>query len=354
MGDLNYTMPRGPAVWQFEDGWVECGDLLIGADGSGSTVRQQLLPDVTAHYAGYVAWRGLVGEADVPEEAAAILCERFTFYEFPNSGDYALLDYLVRSCLRRLRQAGAILGIVFWFIFGIVNFDKATGLGLILATETQSANASRSIHVFRPPNEMEIIPRNSASDCQIARNCEKLWFADAKFSFVKNFAPEYIVFRWAWQWRLIIIESDHALRDSCVRAADILDCESYFKIFITGNQMNVSDREFGRMCRDKFFARKIDAFPGQRGLLVCSEPQRASERGNYDGSESCDTPVVALDKFTRTSNISANRRGTESGWIFFGGSAVVCIFVLLYAALKDWRDGTLSKNKSPSQKYNKG
>ena len=79
MGDLNYTMPRGPAVWQFEDGWVECGDLLIGADGSGSTVRQQLLPVVTAHYAGYVAWRGLVGEADVLEEAAAILCERFTF-----------------------------------------------------------------------------------------------------------------------------------------------------------------------------------------------------------------------------------------------------------------------------------
>jgi hypothetical protein len=26
---------------------------------------------VTAHYAGYVAWRGLVGEADVLEEAAA-------------------------------------------------------------------------------------------------------------------------------------------------------------------------------------------------------------------------------------------------------------------------------------------
>lgn len=47
------------------------------ADGSGSTVRQQLLPDVTARNAGYVAWRGLVGEADLTEKAVAILCERF-------------------------------------------------------------------------------------------------------------------------------------------------------------------------------------------------------------------------------------------------------------------------------------
>jgi hypothetical protein len=41
---------------------------------------------VTARYAGYVAWRGLVDEADVPEKAAVILCERFTFYESPNTG----------------------------------------------------------------------------------------------------------------------------------------------------------------------------------------------------------------------------------------------------------------------------
>lgn len=62
---------------------------------------------------------------------------------------------------------------------------------------------------------------------------------------------------------------------------------------------------------------------------------------------------MALDKLARTSKISANR-GAESAWIFFGGGLGVCIFVLLYAALKDWRDRTLSKDKNPRQKYKNG
>ena len=49
----------------FADGRVETGALLIGADGVRSAVRQALVGDVPALYAGYVAWRGLVPEADV-------------------------------------------------------------------------------------------------------------------------------------------------------------------------------------------------------------------------------------------------------------------------------------------------
>jgi len=50
----------------FADGSSADADLLVGADGMNSTVRQKLLPEVEPQYAGYVAWRGAVTEVEVP------------------------------------------------------------------------------------------------------------------------------------------------------------------------------------------------------------------------------------------------------------------------------------------------
>ena len=50
----------------FADGTQATADLLIGADGADSTVRQQFLPSYQPSYAGYIAYRGLVNEPDLP------------------------------------------------------------------------------------------------------------------------------------------------------------------------------------------------------------------------------------------------------------------------------------------------
>jgi 2-polyprenyl-6-methoxyphenol hydroxylase-like FAD-dependent oxidoreductase len=61
----SFEQNKNYVVAEFEDGHSERSDLLVGADGPSSTVRQQLLPDVYPKYAGYVAWRGVVDENKV-------------------------------------------------------------------------------------------------------------------------------------------------------------------------------------------------------------------------------------------------------------------------------------------------
>jgi 2-polyprenyl-6-methoxyphenol hydroxylase-like FAD-dependent oxidoreductase len=55
------------------------GDLLVAADGVRSTVRGQLLPAVQAHYAGYVAWRGVCDEACLSRHTLRTLFPHFGF-----------------------------------------------------------------------------------------------------------------------------------------------------------------------------------------------------------------------------------------------------------------------------------
>jgi 2-polyprenyl-6-methoxyphenol hydroxylase-like FAD-dependent oxidoreductase len=102
-GDRNYhqsktlmRVDQNPEVRtvtaHFEDGSCQTGHLLVGADGGNSTVRQQFWPTMRPTYAGYLTWRGLVPEDEMPPAAREMLHGDFGFAN--NKGSH-ILGYLV-------------------------------------------------------------------------------------------------------------------------------------------------------------------------------------------------------------------------------------------------------------------
>jgi 2-polyprenyl-6-methoxyphenol hydroxylase-like FAD-dependent oxidoreductase len=81
------------AIVELASGKHHVFDGVIGADGLGSVVRGLVTPTQRDNgYAGYVAWRGLLPERDVPAVASSMLFERFAFYFMPGG---QALGYLV-------------------------------------------------------------------------------------------------------------------------------------------------------------------------------------------------------------------------------------------------------------------
>lgn len=76
----HYRQDADGVTLQLEDGTTHEADLLVGADGFRSAVRAQMHPSVQPRYAGYVVWRAVAHEADLPDWVRARVFDPFGFF----------------------------------------------------------------------------------------------------------------------------------------------------------------------------------------------------------------------------------------------------------------------------------
>lgn len=95
-----------------------------------------------------------------------------------------------------------------------------------------------------------------------------------------------------------------------------------------------------------------EGFSGQFSLSTSRNPQSASERGNDDSGERRNGAIVGVYKFAAAKDIRTHD-GDAGGYIIFGGGILTGLFVLLYAALKDWRERAFDKKKYQQKREDK-
>ena len=149
---------------QLSDGRTLEADVLIGADGLRSTVRQQCAPEVAPLYAGYVAWRSLLRERDFPAEIHRALFELMTFCLPPGE---QFLGYPVAGPDNDLRAGQRRYNIVWYRPAG-----EATELPWLL---TDEGGTTHSISIPPPLIRRDAIAAmRAAAERLLAPQCRAL------------------------------------------------------------------------------------------------------------------------------------------------------------------------------------
>ena len=128
-----FTQDGAKVTALFSDGEKVDADLLVGADGIRSTVRQQAAPGVAPLYAGYSAWRALIAERDFPDDVHRDL---FGFMTFTLPPGEQFLGYPVAGPDNDLRPGHRRYNIV-WYRPA----DEKTKLKWLLTDERGTTHA---------------------------------------------------------------------------------------------------------------------------------------------------------------------------------------------------------------------
>ncbi len=140
----------------FSDGETVRADLLVGADGIRSTVRQRYAPEILPLYAGYCAWRALIAESAFAPDVHRDL---FAFMTFTLPPGEQFLGYPVAGPDNDLRPGHRRYNVV-WYRPA----DEATKLQWLL---TDEAGVTHSVSIPPP-----LIPR--AAIAEMRADAERL------------------------------------------------------------------------------------------------------------------------------------------------------------------------------------
>lgn len=102
--------------------------LFVAADGFRSTFRKELAPDTLQRYAGYIAWRGVVDEAELPSSLVDHFDDTFYFCN-TETGGHALCYFIPGNDLKTDR-GGRRLNWV-WY----VNVEEGADLDLLMTDQ---------------------------------------------------------------------------------------------------------------------------------------------------------------------------------------------------------------------------
>ena len=156
------SIENGGVEATFDDGHRVETDLLVGADGVGSTTRALLTLPGGIAYAGYVAWRGLEPESALPDDLTDLLSERFTSFGVPGM---QMLCYLVPGANGELERGSRRVNWV-WY----VNIPQSSVPRLLTGA------SGRRYDNFLPPGELTA--SNLAAVMSLAENTLPPQFAD--------------------------------------------------------------------------------------------------------------------------------------------------------------------------------
>ena len=124
----------------FTSGHDASGNFLVGADGVGSTVRSLLDIPGAAAYSGYVAFRGLEPEGDLPTHLVELLADRFTMFAVPG---LQLLCYLVPGAGGELDAGSRRVNWVWYVNTAVANLPSLL-----------TGSSGRRFDHFVPPGEL--------------------------------------------------------------------------------------------------------------------------------------------------------------------------------------------------------